>query len=132
MMPGWLPRAKETLLIPSGPGGLFHLFVVLNDPAPIDGYPANMCALVCVCSTYPNVPFDATSELQVGSHPFVEHHSHIAYKHTRLEPAATLSQLVKSGVFRVHLPCADPPFSEIKAGLNASKFTKGAFKRLPI
>lgn len=131
-MASWTPQARETLLIPSGPGGLHHLFVVLNDPAPLEGYPGNMCALVCLCSTYPNVPYDKTCELTAGCHPFVEHDSHIAYKHARLEPATTLIQLVENGVFRVHHPCDDPPFSEIKAGLNASKFTKGAFKRLPI
>lgn len=130
-MTKWTARAKETLLIPSGPAG-FHLFVVLNDPSQIDGYPGNMCALVCVCSTYENVPFDSTCELNPGSHPFIEHESHIAYKHARLEPASTLEQLVEKGVFRVHQPCGDPPFSEIKAGLNSSKFTKGAFKKLPI
>lgn len=130
-MAAWLPTSGQTLFMPSGPAGA-HLFVILNDPVALTGYPGVVCVLVCVCSKYPNVPYDPTCELAPGCHPFVTHDSYVAYRHARIETSTSLATLVAQGVFIPNQPCADPPFSQIKAGLNTSSNTKRAFKNLPI
>jgi hypothetical protein len=130
----WAPAAGQTLLIPSGPAG-YHLHLVLNDPIPLPGYPGHSCVLVCLCSIHPHTPanaIDTTCILHTGAHPFIQHESYIAYKYTRIDNAADLIARVAQNVFQVHQPCNDPPFSQIKAGLNASPRTRNAFKNLPI
>lgn len=131
-MGAWVPQAGHTLLMPSGSEGQ-HLFVVLNDPVDIPSYPPSVCVLVCICSVPTNsLHYDDACVLNVGSHPFVAHASYVAYKHTRIESSNALIALVSKGIFTPHAPCSDPPFSDIKAGLNSSIFAKRAFKNLPI
>jgi len=130
-MAAWVPKAQETLLIPHGAAD-FHLFVVLNDPLQVDGYPGAMCALVNVTTLYPNIPHDDACVLTAGCHPFVVHDSYIAYRHARLEPASDLIARVTQGVWQIRQPMGDPPFSTIKAGLQSSKFTKRFLKTLPL
>ncbi|MDE3022762.1 MAG: hypothetical protein KGI54_13045 [Pseudomonadota bacterium] len=122
----------DTLLVPSGNDG-FHLFIILNDPISIDCYPGLSCILVCVCSIPGNgVFYDNTCTLEAGSHSFIKHRSYIAYRHTRIETDRALQARVADGVFKLRASCADPPFSEIKDGLNTTSHTKNAFKNLLI
>lgn len=129
-MTQWVPKAQETLLIPSG--NVNHLFVILNDPIDIDGYPKNMCCMVGVTTLHPNVHHDTACILLPGCHPFIQHDSYIAYRYTRLEPAAHLIARVAEGVFTVHQPMQNPIFSFVKSGLLVSKFTVRVYKGLPL
>lgn len=106
----WTPAAGDTIHIPSGPAGN-HLFVILNDPTDISGYPSFVCALVSICTKYPDIPFDPTCVLTPGSHPFISHDSYISYRHTRLETQKTLIDMVAKGVFSLGQPFAEPIFS---------------------
>lgn len=130
-MSGWSPQKGDALHIPSGPSGN-HLFVVLNDPIDIEGYPPSLCLLVCICSINANIPYDQTCVLNVGQHPSVLHPSYVAYKHARLETSNDLSNRVCKGVFNLGSPFNDPPLSDIKNGLYASIFTKNAYKAIGI
>lgn len=131
-MAAWVPAAGQTLLMPSGPNNKLHLFVILNDPIPLDGYPGTQSVLVCMCSVQPNLHFDGTCTLQPGSHPFVAHPTYIDYKFARIESATDLTARVAQGVFIPNQPCTPNLLANIKSGLNQSKFTKRAFKNLPI
>lgn len=131
-MAGWLPSAGNTLLIPSGPAGKQHLFIILNDPVPLEGYPGMMSVLVCMCSIQNNLPFDTTCVLDAGSHPFVTHATYVDYRYARIEPSAVLAARVADGTFTPHQRCTPELLAQIKAGLNTSRFTKRAFKGLPI
>jgi hypothetical protein len=131
-MTQWVPKAQETLLIPSGNANGNHLFVILNDPIQIDGYPKDMCCMVGVTTQYPNVHYDPACLLPPGCHPFIQHDSYAAYRYARLEPAAHLIGRVAEGVFVVHQPMQDPAFSYIKSGLFVSRFTVRAYKGLAL
>jgi hypothetical protein len=130
-MAAWAPVAGATLLIPSGPAGN-HLFVVLNDPIPLDTYPGESCVLVCSCSIPTNVFYDPTCALDTGCHPFISHPSYVAYRHTRIERATDLIQRVENNVFIPHELVSAPLLQRMKDGLDASRFTPRAFKGLPI
>jgi hypothetical protein len=130
-MSAWQPSAGSTLLIPTG--AQKHLFVVLNDPVVLQGYGAQPCVvLVNVSTVRPEIPYDNTSVLAAGCHPFVTAESYVRYQDARLYRASELSKLVAQGLFTPHHPVAAQLLATIKAGLNSSPRTKRAFKNLPI
>ena len=128
----WQLSAGATLLMPSGSEG-DHLYVVLNDPQPFDGYGSNFCVLlVNLSSVREGAPFDDTCVLDAGTHPFVQHRSFVFYRHARVEPESHMLRLVEQGLFKPHEPRAAETFQRIKAGLYASPHTKREFKRLKV
>ena len=132
-MAAWIPQKGATLFMPTGGTAGRHLFIVLNDPANLDGHPPGMCLLTCVCSIPAvGVFYDTQCLLATGCHPFVVHESYVAYKHTRLESMTSLLKGIADGVFQPHDPCGDPPLSEIRAGIEQSRHIRRCFKNLPL
>jgi len=129
----WHAVAGATLLIPSGPRGENHLFVLLNDPKVFAGYGGRPCVVLVNLSTArEGGELDDTCLLEPGSHPFVRQKSFVLYRAARLEPKAHLDQLVKQGFFKPHQPLDPGILAVVKAGLMTSPFTKREFKQLDL
>jgi hypothetical protein len=129
-MAAWQPQAGATLLIPSGSRG-YHLFVLLNDPKPFEGYGSRpLVLLVNLSSIHPGTPHDPTCILQAGAHPFIQQTSFVAYRYARIDPADDLIHRVQQAFFQPHAFMPPEVFADIKEGLSASPFTKREFKRL--
>lgn len=132
-MAPWQAVAGATLLIPSGPRGENHLFVVLNDPKPFPDYGARPCVvLVNLTTARKGAELDDTCLLEPGSHPFVKQQSFVLYRAARVEQKARLEQLIKQGLFKPHQPLDPGVLAVVKAGLKASPFTKREFKQFDI
>ncbi len=132
-MASWQAAAGATLLIPSGPGGENHLFVVLNEPKPFSGYGARPCVVLVNLSTVrEGAEHDPTCLLERGCHPFVKQRSFVVYRSARLEPAAHVEQLVKQGFFKPQPAVNEGMLALVKVGLRSSPFTKREFKQLDL
>ena len=128
----WRASAGATLLMPSGNEGA-HLFIVLNDPRPFEGYGKNPCVvLVNLSSVRMDVPYDATCLLAPGDHPFVTRTSFVYYRNARIEPESHVLQLTQLGLFKSHEPMPADVLLRIKAGLYQSPHTKREFKRMKL
>ena len=116
--------------MPSGNEG-DHLYIVLNDPRPFDGYGKNpSVVLVNLSSVRESVPHDATCVLEAGAHPFVRQRSFVFYRNARIEPESHVLQLTQQGVFKPHESMPADVFQRIRAGLFESPHTKREFKRM--
>lgn len=127
----WTPSAGSTLLMPSGPKGGNHLFVVLHNPCLFDGYGPNPCvAQVSLTSVVADVPGDPACEISKGEHPFVVHDTYVAYRFIRLEQASHLVNQVRNGLFIPKEPVSQTLLGRIRAGLHASLRTPRIYKRM--
>lgn len=132
-MAPWQAVAGATLLIPSGPRGENHLYVVLNDPTPFPGCGMHPCVvLVNVSTVRDGKDHDPTCILDTGSHPFVKERSFVVYRSARIEPLPHVIKLVKQGFFRPHQALEEALLARIRKGLVASPFAKREFKQLGI
>lgn len=132
-MAPWQAIAGAMLLIPSGPGGENHLFVLLNDPKPFPGYGARPCVvLVNVSTVREGAAHDPTCVLEAGCHPFVKQKSYVVYRSARIEPVARVVQLLKQGFFKPQPSIDEGLLALIKIGLRSSAFTKREFKQFDV
>lgn len=132
-MGSWQAVAGATVLIPSGPRGENHLFIVLNDPKPFAGYGGAACVvLVNVTTLREGAERDDTCVLEAGCHPFVKQRSFVLYRSARLEPQSRVEKLVKQGFFKPHHPVDEALLGQVRAGLKTSPFTKREFKGLDL
>ena len=99
-MPAWHCVAGGTLLVPSGAQGN-HLHIILNDPKDFEGYPPQSCISVSVC-TIRKGPYDDTRIINPGpnTHPFIKEPSYVAYRHSRMDSALRLHELVRTMLFK--------------------------------
>lgn len=115
----WGAVRRATLLIPSGPQhdpDRKHLHIVLTDPTGTTGE----VLLVCVVSIPTSNLYDASCTLFPGEHPFVVHGSYVAYRFSRIVPAAVLEAKVDAGEY-LSKPMLDKKrFEDVVAGLLAS------------
>lgn len=131
-MSAWLPSAGGTLLIPSGPTG-DHLFVVLSEPAFVDGYgPREQVLLVSFSSIRDGIAHDVACQVANGDHPFIRRPSYAVYRDVRLYPVAELRSRVSEGLFRPYAPVSSMLLNRLRAGLKSSLFTTRAFKSLKL
>ncbi len=86
-MQGWRCAKGESLLIPSGPGEKRHLFAILLDPVPVEGY-----------GSKPLVLLASVVSIKPGDHPFIRHDSFVDYRFTRLEQAEHVEARVSEGI----------------------------------
>lgn len=119
----WRCEQGKSILIPSGPkNGQHHLFSLLINPQNIQGYgPEPQVFLACVCSIYPDTPFDDACILRVGDHPFIRHDSYIDYRNSRIEPAQKIEANVASGLFIPHEDCSIRLMRRIIASAETSR-----------
>ena len=126
----WQPCAGATLLMPSGNAG-DHLYIVLNDPRPFEGYGQHPCVLlVNLSSVREGMPYDAACVLAPGEHPFVTHESFVFNRYARIEQVSHVLQLMRQGVYKPQQPMLAEVFQRVKAGLFESPHTKREFKRM--
>ena len=69
-------------------------------------------------------------EIAPGAHRFVEHDSYVAYRYLRVDAAAHAARMVDTGAWMAHEPCSTRLLDRIRAGVCASLFTSGEFRRL--
>lgn len=103
----WRCEQGRSLLIPSGPqDGQRHLFSLLINPQVIEGYgPAPQVFMACVCSIYPETPYDEACILRPGDHPFIRHDSYIDYRRSQIAAATYVEGRVQEGIYRPHGDC---------------------------
>jgi len=97
----WKAVRRATLLIPSGPPhdpARKHLYIVLNDPFP-DAAGKEMVLVVCVVSIPASNKYDPSCTLFPAEHPFVVHHSYIAYNYATMVDPLDLEAKVQKGEF---------------------------------
>lgn len=127
-MADWECIAGSTLLLPSGSQGN-HLFVVLNDPADVEGHPPQSCVAVCFC-TVRGAFYDKTCILEAGAHPFIKEQSYVAYRHARTDTAEHLTKLIARGTFYAKEPVEQDLLKRIRDGFLQSSQTSNALKKL--
>ena len=116
-MQGWRCAKGESLLIPSGPGEKRHLFAILLDPVPFEGYGSKpLVLLASVVSLKPGLVVDESCLLKPGDHPFIRHDSFVDYRFTRLEQAEHVEARVSEGIFDVKEPCSPELIQRIFEG----------------
>ena len=125
----WACEAGGTLLIPSAPG--YHLFVILNDPADYEAYAPQSCVLVSF-STIRNGPYDTTRIIPPGAHPFIKEPSFVAYRHARMDAAASLAGKVTAMMYIPREPIANELRLSLIEGLYVSPQTPRYLKLLNI
>lgn len=131
-MPSWVCAAKRTIFVPSGPEG-HHLHVVLNDPKDFEGHSPQSCLSVSVC-TIRKGPYDNTVVVlpDQNVHPFIKHPSYIAFRHTRIDRASHLEQLVGSMVFTPSQDIDEAFLETLREGIRNSPQTPRCFKELDL
>ena len=108
-----------------------HLHVVVLGPVVIDGYGSTpQVALVSVTSQQAGLPFDNACTLARGEHEFVERDSFVSYRHLRIDSKAHAERMVADKVWHPHVPCTAALLNRIMAGVCASRFTNGEYRRL--
>lgn len=131
MPEAWNCQKGTSLLIPSGPKNKKHLFVLMLDPALVDGYGSKPHVLLaCVTSVKDGVPGDDSCLLGPGDHPFIDHDSYVDYRFTRLEPVDHLQRLVLEGTFIEKESCSPELIKRIIQGALKSRRIPREFKLL--
>ncbi|EPT0794497.1 hypothetical protein [Yersinia intermedia] len=122
-MAQYIPLAKGSILVPSGPG--LHLHIVCNDPKPYPRYAnAESVLLVNITSITANHPYDETCILTAGDHPFLTHPSYVYYRKADIYASTSLAAGVMAGDMTVRPPCPEAAFQRILDGFNISKQVK--------
>lgn len=121
-MPGnYTPNKGCTLLIPSGTAArpdTKHLFFALTNPCV-----GNQHLLVSASSIRDGRVHDATCELAVGDHPFIEAKSYIFYAKPIQLPHQGIIKCVSSAIYVAKEDCNPEVFARIRAGLTESPMT---------
>lgn len=108
----------DTFLIPSGPSGS-HLFVVCTEEM------ANGDRLLVSISSIRTGRFsDPTCVIVAGEHPFIKHHSYVAYGKVEQRDTAHILRCVECGVFIPRQPCSPELLRRIILGFRSSDFTR--------
>lgn len=128
-MPGWQAVAGQTLLVPSGPG--LHLFFLILGPVVLADYgPAPQLAMVGATTLRQGIPHDPACLLAPGEHPFIQHHSYVAYRYLRLDAGQHVQVMVDSAVWKPHTPCTAELLARIVAGVCQSRLTPREYQRI--
>ena len=130
-MAAWVAHAGASLLVPSGPYG-DHLFVIVNDPAPFEGYGRRTIVMVNFSSIRPALPFDAACIVESGEHPFIRVRSYVHYRGARVEPAHHVEECVARATFKLRDPVSADLLMRIKSGFRTSKLVAREIRGLPI
>jgi hypothetical protein len=117
----YLPYPTGTLLIPSGPGDLKHLFVVVTNKCKDD-----LHLLFSISSIRPGVAYDDTCVFDGGEHDFIRHRSYVYYRKPDQRRASSISRMVELGAFTVKPDLAEIHFVRICEGVSKSKFSTPA------
>lgn len=130
-MTPWNAVRRATLLIPSGPAhdpNRKHLHIVLNDPFP-DGSQAPKVLLVSITSIPASNIYDSSCALFPAEHPFIVHHSYVAYNRLALVDPSILEAKVQANQF-IAKPILDEKFfSYVIEGLRDSPHVSPRFLR---
>lgn len=130
-MPPWIAARRATLLIPSGPAldpDRKHLHIVLNDPFP-DKDQTPKVLVVSVTSVPASNLYDSSCTLFPGEHPFIVHHSYVAYHRLDLVEPASLEAKVRAKQF-VAKPLLDEKFfAYVVQGLRDSPYVSPRYLR---
>ncbi|MEI9403573.1 hypothetical protein [Mesorhizobium argentiipisi] len=105
-------------MIPSGPGNLKHLFVVVTQRCG-DG----QHLLISICSIRPNIKHDATCEFDGGEHEFITGPSYVYYRKPDMRLSTGISRMVDKGYFIAKQDFGTRHFVRLCAGVAASPFT---------
>jgi hypothetical protein len=131
MSQGWVCARGACVLVPSGPDRKKHLFMLMIDPVPIEGYGARPMALMaCTSSIKAGVLHETACEVKAGEHPFIEHDSFIDYRFTRIEPVELVEANVRSGFFVAKEPCSPELLQKIIRGALVSKRINREHRRI--
>ncbi|SFD92793.1 hypothetical protein [Paracidovorax konjaci] len=108
-----------TLLIPSGPNGKSHLFVVVMDSRVINGQ--EHLLLASFSTVKKDLPHDKTCLVKANEHPFVHVESFVSYSQLRSETVEHVLARLDDGVFTVKSAISTTLLARIKAGLTAGR-----------
>ena len=115
--------AGMTMFIPSGPTG-DHLFVIIVDVRIVGNQEKILMAPIETI-----VPkSDLSCCLGIGDHPFVQHASHIGYRHCRVDNVSDISKNLQSGYFRAGDPVSSDLLAKIQNGFRLSNQVKRFIK----
>ena len=116
------PCECDTLLIPSGPNGVKHIFFVISAPLVIHGYGTSPQVLLANATSIKDDDLhDRACELSPGCHPFIKQASYVAYRFLRIDPLAHVSSMVDSGSWTKNVNCDPLVMAKIRNGLCLSK-----------
>ena len=124
----WAAVKGATLLIPSGPAHdpeRKHLHLVLTDPIEATGE----VLIVSIMKIPESNIYDGSCTLFPDEHPFVVHHSVVAYKFCRVVSAKLLEEKVASGEFVGKPSLAPARLADALEGLKASPHVTPKIRR---
>lgn len=108
-----------TLLIPSGPDGKSHLFVVVMGSRVING--KEHVLLASFCTVKKNLQHDTTCLVKAGEHPFVHAESFVSYSHLRSDSVEHILARLDDGLFSVKSAVSTTLLARIKEGLTSGR-----------
>jgi hypothetical protein len=100
-----------------------HLFVVVTEEDDM-----GMHVLVGVSSIDPDLPHDATCELNVGEHDFIKHPSFAAYEFAIHRHKNHVDDKTKKKVYKQHKDASAALVAKIAGGIKKSPFSRRAIK----
>lgn len=127
----WSAVRRATLLIPSGPAHDLdrkHLHIVLNDPFP-DSTLTPKVLVVSVTSVPSSNRYDPSCTLFPGEHPFVVHHSYVAYNRLDLVDPRLLESKVTAKLFTAKPLLDEKFFAYVVQGLMESPHVSPRYLR---
>lgn len=114
-MPTW-GQPGDTLLWDAGHEG-WHLWVVVTDPDPDD----HKQVLVMIVSARRHT--DKTLSLPPGSHPFIQHESHLDYGGARPFPQSKIATAIAHGKAKLQPPLAPEWLERVREAILQSART---------
>jgi hypothetical protein len=122
--------AGNTFLVPSGPEGKKHLFVLALGPLVLSAYGKQPhVVLVSFTSIHKDAPFDDACVIEAGEHPFIRHRSYVAYRYMRIDPLAHIEALSARGWQRRE-DCSLMLLKKIIVGAGKSKHISRELKEI--
>lgn len=111
----------DTFLTGDGDEDNFHLWIVIT--------PANEGEVVTVCLVTALKRSERLVVLNKGDHPFVQHESVIAYRHSRIRAVGDIEELLNYGMAKRRDPITPDLLKRIQAGLVDSDFTPNGVRK---
>lgn len=105
----------DTFLTGDGDEDNFHLWVIVT--------PANQGEVITVCVVTAHKRSERLVVLNQGDHPFVQHESVIAFRHSRIRSVSDIEELLHAGTAKRRDPVSPQLLARIQAGLVDSDFT---------
>ena len=115
-------KCGDTFLIEDEDGPECHLWIVITPPSEGE--------VVIVSVTTKRKKSETLTVLKKGDHPFIEHESVIAYRHSKVVTVESIEVAIRNGTAKRHEAVSPQLLKRVKTGLLESDFTENGVRSL--